>query len=418
MVCPNVCTAKATEADRKRKAQLKIHSNGARIRASYIEKAKKEQAVHKKKLDELLRDMALAQKRADNLKRALEKEELSDQEVREMQMQSRTYISLIPALYKQIEQRHEMIRTLSRALDNAVDELRAVARIAEGAETKESKDALELWLGETEEGEQITLDAKLDDIRDWAPSSSDIENMANMNILEMLDGEPSGAVSEETRPGLRHIPSYLPENLVPMYEQLISWVLHTLVHLDVLSPVQVHGRASKVLDTARAAYDESVSEVEKINNEVVTHKNSLKDDPERYGRDSEFRALEGTCMTKDTGAYTYELCFGGKSTQISNNDGYRFDLGRFSRFDVNAEFDMTDDRHYLSMQYEHGQGCWNGPARSTRVTLECGETNELVRVLEAEKCTYTMHAKTPAVCFPIRTETDLADEARIDHEEL
>jgi len=84
-----VCVSKAAEAERKRKVQQKIHDNGARVRASYIEKAKKEQAEHQKKLNTLLRDVSLAQKRADDFKRALEKEVLSDQEVREMQMQSR-----------------------------------------------------------------------------------------------------------------------------------------------------------------------------------------------------------------------------------------------------------------------------------------------------------------------------------------
>jgi len=311
-----------------------------------------------------------------------------------------------------------MIQSLSRALNNAMDELRAVARIAEGAETKESKEAFEVWLGETVEGEQHTLDNKLDDIRDWAPAMSDIEAMANADILEMLDGKPSDAVSEETKPGLRHIPSYLPDNLVPFYEQMITWVLHALVQLDVLTPAQVRGKTSKGLDAARAAHDESVAKVEELNNEIASHQSALRENMDKYGRDNEFKALDGTCMSKDTGSYTYELCFGGKSTQISNNDGYRFDLGRFSRFDVNGEYDRMDDRHYLSMQYEHGQGCWNGPARSTRVTLECGESNELVHVLEAEKCTYTMHAKTPAVCFPLKTESDVADEERVDHEEL
>lgn len=317
-----------------------------------------------------------------------------------------------------------MIQLLSRAMNNAVDELRTVARILEGQSVDEElpavksmKEAYELWLGETEDGESLTLDSKLDEIRDWAPPQAEIDSLANADLLAVLNEQP-GDVVPETNANLWHIPSYLPETLVPVYEQLVSWIVHTLVRLDVISPEQARGATGRALDAARAAHEASVAQLEELNKEIESHKGELKEQTSKYGRNNEFQVLQGTCMTKDMGSYTYELCFGGKSTQISNNDGYRFDLGRFSRFDVNQQYDVTDDRHYLSMMYDHGQGCWNGPTRTTRVTLECGETNELLKVIEAEKCTYTMHIKTPAVCFPPKTDSDVADEAHIDHEEL
>ena len=50
------------------------------------------------------------------------------------------------------------------------------------------------------------------------------------------------------------------------------------------------------------------------------------------------------------------------------------------------------------MVYEGGANCWNGPDRSVKVTLICGETNDVIAVEEPSRCTYTMVFATPAVC--------------------
>ena len=52
----------------------------------------------------------------------------------------------------------------------------------------------------------------------------------------------------------------------------------------------------------------------------------------------------------------------------------------------------------ITMKYENGQGCWNGPSRSTTVVMACAEKDEIWRVVEEEKCVYRMEVGTPAVC--------------------
>lgn len=79
------------------------------------------------------------------------------------------------------------------------------------------------------------------------------------------------------------------------------------------------------------------------------------------------------------------------------------------------KYNSNDYRHYLTMLYDRGQSCWNGPQRSTRVTLECSDKNELLDVFEAEKCTYSMRVATPAVCFP-KEEEPIKQE--VEHTEL
>ena len=52
----------------------------------------------------------------------------------------------------------------------------------------------------------------------------------------------------------------------------------------------------------------------------------------------------------------------------------------------------------MTMRYENGGHCWNGPARSTLVVLGCAEKEEIWKITESEKCVYRMEAGTAAVC--------------------
>ena len=65
-----------------------------------------------------------------------------------------------------------------------------------------------------------------------------------------------------------------------------------------------------------------------------------------------------------------------------------------------------------SMSFTQGTKCWNGPARSAVVQMECGPEDEILSVAEPETCEYVLRLATPSVC----TEADLPQ--RYGHEEL
>lgn len=135
---------------------------------------------------------------------------------------------------------------------------------------------------------------------------------------------------------------------------------------------------------------------------MTGHQDDLKKD---YGAEDVFRALKGRCISKDSGEYSYELCWLDKTTQKSKKGGSHTGMGNFVRIDsITVDDDLPPDGKGLgsgvrvALRYEDGQHCWNGPNRSTLVVLACAEQDEVWKITEEEKCVYRMEVGTPAVC--------------------
>ena len=52
----------------------------------------------------------------------------------------------------------------------------------------------------------------------------------------------------------------------------------------------------------------------------------------------------------------------------------------------------------IVMNYGGGDPCWNGPERTVRVELRCGERDMITRVRENGKCLYEIDFETPSAC--------------------
>jgi protein kinase C substrate 80K-H len=153
---------------------------------------------------------------------------------------------------------------------------------------------------------------------------------------------------------------------------------------------------------ARTALKAGQGDLDKIKNQLSNHEDDLA---KNYGPNDVFRALKGVCVSKDSGEYTYELCWLDKTTQNSKKNGGSTNMGNFVRIDsVMVDDELPADGRglgageRLALRYENGQHCWNGPSRSTLVVLGCAETDEIWKVAEEEKCVYRMEVGTPAVC--------------------
>ncbi|CAH0364686.1 unnamed protein product [Pelagomonas calceolata] len=99
-----------------------------------------------------------------------------------------------------------------------------------------------------------------------------------------------------------------------------------------------------------------------------------------YGDDGARWALRDKCVSRTLQGYLYEVCFYKNARQGSTR------LGDYRSTDGSV------------LTYDGGEYCWNGPARSLIVNLECGAANELVSVDEPRTCVYQAIVRTPAVC--------------------
>ena len=170
----------------------------------------------------------------------------------------------------------------------------------------------------------------------------------------------------------------------------------------ILAPTQGSDSESKELEDARNALKAGQDSVNENRNQLNTHTEDLAKD---YGLDDIFRALKGQCISRDSGEYTYELCWLDKTKQISKKNGGHTTMGNFVSFDtiivgdeLPADGKGLGSGERLTLKYENGQHCWNGPNRSTLVVLACAESDEMWKITEEEKCVYRMEVGTPAVC--------------------
>ena len=204
--------------------------------------------------------------------------------------------------------------------------------------------------------------------------------------------------------------AYLPPSLRSWTEGALVGLRKVLVENGILpdNAPPPADQESKNLQDARNALSAARSAASTAENELRDKKNDLNDS--KYGPDDVFRALQGQCVSKDAGEYTYELCFLTQTKQKPKKGGSETNMGNFVRIDSEFVDDEIDARgrglgkgHRIVLKYENGQHCWNGPNRRTDVVLACAEKDEIWKVSESEKCVYRMELGSAAACSDSRS---------------
>ncbi|KAB5582832.1 glucosidase II beta subunit-like protein-domain-containing protein [Coniochaeta sp. 2T2.1] len=237
------------------------------------------------------------------------------------------------------------------------------------------------------------------------------EKRSDNDILEVLkeDGEESGInwkefEGEEASDAdiLYNLEAYLPSFVREYVHGQLNLARIWLIENGILADNPKSGSESRLVVAAREAYQSAADEVTSKQSQLSDQQKDLEKD---YGVDDIFRALQGKCVSTDSGEYEYELCWLDKTTQKSKKGHGNTVMGNFVRIDTEeADEEERADGKGLGkglrtvLRYENGQGCWNGPNRKTDVWLACAEQDEVWRVSESEKCVYKMEVGTPAAC--------------------
>lgn len=199
------------------------------------------------------------------------------------------------------------------------------------------------------------------------------------------------------------IEEYLPGPVRDWVDKKLRDLRLLLIENGILAPTRDSSDSeSKAVTDARSSLNAAEDGLNDNKNELTKHEDDLKKD---YGLDDVFRALKGQCVSKDSGEYTYELCWMEQTKQKPKKRGGDTGMGNFVRFDtitvddeVPADGKGLGSGQRVALRYENGQHCWNGPNRSTLVVLACAESDEIWKITEEEKCVYRMEVGTPAVC--------------------
>ena len=117
------------------------------------------------------------------------------------------------------------------------------------------------------------------------------------------------------------------------------------------------------------------------------------------GHDNEFGPLHDQCYELTDREYTYRMCPFNKVTQKPKKGGRETSLGTW------GSWAGPGGSPYSVMKFENGEKCWNGPSRSTLVTVKCGLAEEVMSASEPNRCEYAMEFSTPAVCELTSTPT-------------
>ncbi|KAL5606496.1 hypothetical protein BROUX41_002902 [Berkeleyomyces rouxiae] len=259
-----------------------------------------------------------------------------------------------------------------------------------------------------DEGVKAAVKAWEDYAAAQAQSSHEYMADSDMNDLLRDDNEHTGinwaefeGQEESDADIIFNFEAYLPGSLRSAIRDKILAVRVWMIDNGLLAEPQNSGESSAVR-IAREAFEASERNVAAKSRDLQQAKDDLSSD---YGPDGIFRALKDKCISIYSGEYEYEVCWMGRTYQKSKKGHGQSHMGTFDKFswEESDEEEKADGKGLgtgkrLVLKYEDGQGCWNGPKRRTDVWLACHETEEIWKVMEAEKCVYKIEVGTPVVC--------------------
>ncbi|KAI0733419.1 glucosidase II beta subunit-like-domain-containing protein [Fomitopsis betulina] len=426
-VCPNVCKEVGETYRKQQDAERKLRRTGSKIRSLYLAHAQKEKKRLEDKIAAADAEIKVREKEVARLKDIADTAESLSETAMQHKKESPLYQSLIEhsLALKSLQREHQKHLEREKALGDILDALRlgynpnyqdmavleavrgweALAglphindvRKEEGSTETESAVAQEEETNEEGEWSAGRLDKELDSLL-----KTDYETLLIQHDKHI--GAPGGGSL------LFNLASYIPDAYLPRYLALRDTLVSWLEIFGIAKGIDSDGSSDD--SAARKAYQDAESTLNSVRKDLDKAQNELERlfDPEWFGPEGEWKKLEGTCLAKDTGEYTYEVCLFGEAKQKPNKGGSFQSLGKFTHWNNAPGVELGSPEYYTKQYYERGAKCWNGPMRSVTVITTCGTENALLSVSEPEKCEYQITMTSPAVCLPLKDNEAQRDE--------
>ncbi|PPQ73590.1 hypothetical protein CVT24_007958 [Panaeolus cyanescens] len=417
-VCPNNCKEIGEAYRKKKDEENKIRKTGSKIRSTYIAFASKEIRRLQVEVMQLNDDIKVKEREVQRLEDVAERTEALSQQALDEKKESPLYQTLLSHrnALKSLQREHKKHLEREKALGQILDTLRtgynpnyqdmAVLEAVRGWEELAGlphindvgkDDATK----EEEAREEVAVEEPLEDGA-WTAMQLEyqLDSLLNQNLETLLiqHEEHINAPSEPS--SLFDIASYLPDSILPLYEDFKDSLTSSLEKLGI---VKASGRSSADSSAARLALTNAQNELRTMEASISSKEESIRKiyDVTGFGAEGQWKKLDNLCLEKDTGDYTYEVCLFNEVKQKPNHGGQTFSLGRYESWNPSPDVSPGSPEYYSKQVYARGTRCWNGPERNTKVLLSCGIENAILTVQELEKCEYQITGTTPALCLPL-----------------
>ncbi|CAE6532092.1 unnamed protein product [Rhizoctonia solani] len=448
-VCPNQCKEIGEKYRVEREAERKLRKTGAKIRSSYITYAKKEVTRLRGVISSLQKEVDEKRAEETRLKTVLEHTESVDAAALEHQKQSPLYQSLLShnsaltslrskqaELQAKLDTLEDILANLKRSYNPNYQDMGVLEAVRgwdayHGIEPESESTAkqagtdplateaeiLEAQANSyaTEEGDsesEPTSEKEPEPVKEDEWTTAKLDGLARADHVALLlehSRHISGPQGGESEAGniLDTIQTYIPDSLVPTFLNVKTWLTGS-------SRAATSSETSEATVNARNAHNSAANALRNSERELKDSEEALTklESGGHFGKEGEWKKLDGTCLEKDTGEYTYSVCLFGSATQKSNRDNASHNLGRFSGWNDKEGVVPGSYEYYTRQYYKGGLRCWNGPERSVIFDITCGTENAIQTIAEPEKCEYLFTGTSPALCWP------LDDKAENEKDEL
>ncbi|EEB91037.1 hypothetical protein MPER_10676, partial [Moniliophthora perniciosa FA553] len=320
-VCPDVCKEIGEAYRKKREAELKLRRTGAKIRSTYITYAQKESKRLSSLLTTLTDEIAVREKEVARLREIAEHSARLSAEALEHKKESPLYISLLDhgSALKQLVEQEKKLRERQSQLEQILDSLRTGYN--PNYQDMAVLEAVRGWeeLAGLPHINDVGKDSAASEVvkKDETPASTDEESeeWTDEDIKDILESTDYVQLllehDEHVRspiPGsvLFDVTQYLPDSILPAYEEFKSSFVNLLAIFGIVSPPSTSASA------ADQAKSKALTEAENTLNKVLKQKEDAETDLAEifdihgFGKDGEWKKLDGLCLDTESGDYTYE----------------------------------------------------------------------------------------------------------------